>query len=95
MPYLNGMESWQQSLTCNTTLEELHKESRAHPKLKAIRNAITQGSNSVQRYKEKDDLVWLHDRLVLPTTSTIKDYVIQNFYDTLIMGNSGVLRTYK
>ena len=95
MPYLNGMENRQQSLTCNTALEELHKESRAHPKLKAIQNAITQRSNSVQRYKEKDGLVWLHDRLVLPTTSMIMDYVIQKFHDTLIIGNSRVLRTYK
>uniref|UniRef100_A0A2N9HQL5 Reverse transcriptase n=1 Tax=Fagus sylvatica TaxID=28930 RepID=A0A2N9HQL5_FAGSY len=76
-------------------LEELHKEARTHPELMKLKHAIQQSSTTVSRYKEKDGLLWLQGRLVLPATSQYKEYVIREFHDTPIGGHSGSLRTYK
>ena len=76
-------------------MEEIHYEAHHDPSLANLRNAIKKGEAAVQKFSDKDGLLWYQGRLVLPTGSRHKLMVIHEFHNTPIGGHSGALRTYK
>jgi hypothetical protein len=94
---LSRMYSDLNAISCprHSWLEELHHEAHSHPKLVALKKTIACETTTTTKFTEKGGLLWHHNRLVIPTSSQYKTYVIRKFHDTPIGGHSGVLQTYE